>query len=282
MGLMLLPDPARAAAELARVLRPGGRAAVAVWGPREANPWLGRPAGRGRRRARRRGPAAGGARPLQPGRLRAGWRTSCATRASRRSRSTRSSCRSARPRPRTWWAVVPSLAGPLAQLLSALPPADGAGHPRPGGRRRSRPSRRRSGEVVATGRALVASGSPGRLARAARPARRRARACGRDGPSGQPHARVRAQQRAGRRHEQALSVEGDGADEVGRHIEQGVEASRRGRSGRPAPPVPARPRPRPRRRRPGRRGPRRRGRARRCGARPRARRRRRSRPRRSR
>ena len=41
MGLMLLPDPARAAAELARVLRAGGRAAVAVWGSRAANPWLG-------------------------------------------------------------------------------------------------------------------------------------------------------------------------------------------------------------------------------------------------
>jgi SAM-dependent methyltransferase len=40
-GLMLVPDPARAAAEIRRVLRPGGRAAVAVWGPRERNPWLG-------------------------------------------------------------------------------------------------------------------------------------------------------------------------------------------------------------------------------------------------
>src|SRR4051812_18712414 len=40
-GLMLVPDPARAAGEIARVLRPGGRAAVAVWGARERNPWLG-------------------------------------------------------------------------------------------------------------------------------------------------------------------------------------------------------------------------------------------------
>jgi enediyne biosynthesis protein CalE5 len=40
-GLMLVPDPERAVREIARVLRPGGRAAVAVWGPREANPWLG-------------------------------------------------------------------------------------------------------------------------------------------------------------------------------------------------------------------------------------------------
>jgi ubiquinone/menaquinone biosynthesis C-methylase UbiE len=40
-GLMFAPDPARAACEIARVVRPGGRAAIAVWGPRERNPWLG-------------------------------------------------------------------------------------------------------------------------------------------------------------------------------------------------------------------------------------------------
>jgi SAM-dependent methyltransferase len=40
-GLMLVPDPARAATEIRRVLRPGGRAAITVWGPRERNPWLG-------------------------------------------------------------------------------------------------------------------------------------------------------------------------------------------------------------------------------------------------
>jgi SAM-dependent methyltransferase len=40
-GLMLVPDPARAAGEIRRVLRPGGRVAIAVWGPRERNPWLG-------------------------------------------------------------------------------------------------------------------------------------------------------------------------------------------------------------------------------------------------
>jgi SAM-dependent methyltransferase len=39
-GIMLVPDPARAAREIRRILRPGGRAAIAVWGPRERNPWL--------------------------------------------------------------------------------------------------------------------------------------------------------------------------------------------------------------------------------------------------
>ncbi len=40
-GLMFAVDPARAARELRRVVRPGGRVALAVWGPRERNPWLG-------------------------------------------------------------------------------------------------------------------------------------------------------------------------------------------------------------------------------------------------
>jgi SAM-dependent methyltransferase len=40
-GLMFALDPAGAVDEVRRVLRPGGRAAIAVWGPRERNPWLG-------------------------------------------------------------------------------------------------------------------------------------------------------------------------------------------------------------------------------------------------
>ncbi len=40
-GLMFAFDPPRAAAEIRRVVRPGGRVAVAVWGPPAANPWLG-------------------------------------------------------------------------------------------------------------------------------------------------------------------------------------------------------------------------------------------------
>ena len=40
-GLMFAVDPARAVREIRRVLRPGGRTAVAVWGQRQRNPWLG-------------------------------------------------------------------------------------------------------------------------------------------------------------------------------------------------------------------------------------------------
>jgi SAM-dependent methyltransferase len=40
-GLMFATDHLRAVREIRRVLRPEGRVALAVWGPRERNPWLG-------------------------------------------------------------------------------------------------------------------------------------------------------------------------------------------------------------------------------------------------
>jgi ubiquinone/menaquinone biosynthesis C-methylase UbiE len=39
-GFMLMADPAAALAEARRVLRPGGRLALAVWGAPERNPWI--------------------------------------------------------------------------------------------------------------------------------------------------------------------------------------------------------------------------------------------------
>ena len=40
-GYMLLPDPEAGMREARRVLKPGGRISIGVWGPREDNPWIG-------------------------------------------------------------------------------------------------------------------------------------------------------------------------------------------------------------------------------------------------
>ncbi len=40
-GLMFAADPGLAVREMLRVLKPGGRMALSVWGPRSRNPWLG-------------------------------------------------------------------------------------------------------------------------------------------------------------------------------------------------------------------------------------------------
>jgi SAM-dependent methyltransferase len=40
-GLMFAQQPDRGAREIRRILRPGGRVALTVWGPRDRNPWLG-------------------------------------------------------------------------------------------------------------------------------------------------------------------------------------------------------------------------------------------------
>ena len=119
-GLQLVPDSAQAADEMRRVLRPGGRAVLAVWGPRVDNPWLGvlLDAASAQFGAPMPPPGLPGPFSLDdPERFAAVLTGAGLVDVEVEKLATPLSADSFE----AWWSVVPSLAGPLAQVLAAQP-----------------------------------------------------------------------------------------------------------------------------------------------------------------
>ena len=120
-GLMFASDPARAAGEIARVLRPGGRAAIAVWGPRARQPV----ARRGVRCRRARRWACRCRRRACPDR--SPWRTPAGCTGCSSTPAWSTSPSASLPVPllspsfEDWWTRTSSLAGPLSAVLAGLP-----------------------------------------------------------------------------------------------------------------------------------------------------------------
>ncbi|MDT5337003.1 MAG: hypothetical protein QOD90_2508 [Mycobacterium sp.] len=119
-GLMLTPEPTNAVLECHRVLRAGGRAVFAVWGPRDLNPWLGLLFDAVTAETGMPVPPPGVPGPFSleaPGALDdlltgAGFADVAV-------RDVASPVHVASVD--DWWSVVPSLAGPIARVLAALP-----------------------------------------------------------------------------------------------------------------------------------------------------------------
>jgi SAM-dependent methyltransferase len=154
-GLMLVPDPDRAAREIARVLRPGGRIAVSVWGPRARNPWLGAALDALAQELGRPAPPPGVPGPFSledAGRLEAVLAGAGLAGAAVEELSVPLRA----PSFDAWWTRTCALAGPLAAVVASLP-AEAAASLRERARRAAEPYATAGGGLDFPGVTLIAS-----------------------------------------------------------------------------------------------------------------------------
>jgi SAM-dependent methyltransferase len=119
-ALMLVADPTAAGREALRVLRPGGRVVFAVWGPPSANPWLSTLLDAVSARLGAQIPPAGIPGPFAlagDGVLARVLSGAGFEDVDVRTVATPLHVASIDE----WWTVVPSLAGPVATIVSSMP-----------------------------------------------------------------------------------------------------------------------------------------------------------------
>lgn len=124
-GLMFATDPATALREVLRVLRPGGRAAFAVWGPPAENPWMRLPFEAVRRQAGVPVPDPGSVGPFalsDPSRLRELVTEAGLTDVRLEEVPVPMQVASTAE----WWSRTSALAGPLVRLIAAMTDRDRA------------------------------------------------------------------------------------------------------------------------------------------------------------
>jgi SAM-dependent methyltransferase len=154
-GFMFAREPAETARQIARILRPGGRVAVSVWGRRDRNPWLGLVFDAVTAQTGRQVPPPGAPCPFalgDPDRLAGALADGGLSGVGVSQHAMTVHDRSAD----AWFERRAALAGPLAKLLAGLPPA-GAGALRAQAREAARPYET-DGGVEFPALTLIASG----------------------------------------------------------------------------------------------------------------------------